>query len=432
MIVRHVPISEAERLFLDVGVSVYTDYLNRLESAGQEDFDGLVWRAAALMANGQSRFARSKGRERGDIRSLRFVLVDEFQDYSGMFHALSQGIRSLSPGAQFFCVGDDWQAINGFAGSDLRFFSGFAEHFRATTTLNVSTNYRSPVQVVHLGNALMAGRGDPAVPHRPDPGWVTAAYLADFSPSVPEQDRHPGDEATPAVLRLVRHLLDSCRGVVMLSRRNDVPWYVSYGPGRAGELDGLERYAEHVRSFLPDHDRERVTASTAHRYKGLEKEAVIILDADEGSYPLIHPNWVFLRVFGDSVEGIEAEERRLFYVAATRSQHSLVILSDERERESPYLGEIRSRVTVPQVEWQDYPPVLSLDSARLEVRVLNAYGVRDQLKNLGYRWDGPGKYWCRSMVAEGFDFDVLCQQPWAQAGVHIEVYSELGGLLKRR
>ena len=282
-----------------------------------------------------------------------------------MFDALAQGIRSLSPRAEFFCVGDDWQAINGFAGSDLRFFENFGAHFRDTTTLHVSTNYRSPVDIVSVGNALMAGTGAPAVAHRSDTGWVRTARLSEFTPTATEQARHNGDEATPALLRLVLRLLDDGRDVVMLSRRNGVPWYVSYAPGASGELDGLQRFAEHVRAFLPPEDGRRVTASTAHKYKGLEKEAVIVLDADEGSYPLIHPNWVFLRVFGDSVERIEAEERRLFYVALTRSQHSLVILSDHEDRESglpsaTYEVSAASRDSTGRIS-----PMPSLDGARV-------------------------------------------------------------------
>jgi DNA helicase-4 len=433
IIERHTPITEAERLFLDVGASVYAGYLQRLKSTGQEDFDGLVWRAVALLQEGHSRFARDNGREHGDIRNLRFVLVDEFQDFSEIFYALLQGVRTLSPAAEFFCVGDDWQAINGFAGSDLKFFAEFTSQFRNTTTLNISTNYRSPVQVVQLGNALMASHGAQAVPHRSDPGWVRTARLSDFMPSDPERTRHNGDEATPAVLRLVKHLLDEGRDVVMLSRRNGVPWYVNYAAGLpGGGLDGLERFAEHIRSFLPEEDRARVTASTAHKYKGLEKEAVIVLDADQGSYPLIHPNWVFLRVFGDSVAGIEAEERRLFYVALTRSQHSLVFVSDAPKSETPYLGDIRRLMPLSSVAWSTLPPVPSLCGARVEVRVSNAYEVRDQLKELGYHWNELGNYWARSMLAEGFDFEAVCLQPWARGGVCIEVYSETGGLLEWR
>ncbi|MGH8545903.1 MAG: UvrD-helicase domain-containing protein, partial [Gammaproteobacteria bacterium] len=312
---RHGPITEAERLFLQAGASVYSGYLDRLSSSQQEDFDGLMWRAVALLQNGKSRFARDKGRERGDLRGIRFVLVDEFQDFSEMFYSLFRGIRSLRPGVEFFCVGDDWQAINGFAGSDLRFFEDFASLFRAATKLSITTNYRSPAQVVEIGNALMTERGTPAVPYQSARGWVRTSRLSEFTPSASEQARHNGDEATPALLRLVKHMLDSGRDVVMLSRRNHVPWYVRYAPQLLGGLDGLQLFAEHVRLFLPEDDRRRVTASTVHQYKGLEKDAVIVLDANEGCYPLVHPNWVFLRVFGDSLERIEAEERRLFYVA---------------------------------------------------------------------------------------------------------------------
>jgi DNA helicase-4 len=426
---RHTPITEAERLFLEVGASVYSDYLRRLTSSQQEDFDGMMWRAVALLADGESRFARDKGRERGDLRSIRFVLVDEFQDFSEMFYSLSRGIWSLNPSAQFFCVGDDWQAINGFAGSDLRFFEDFTSFFRATRTLSVTTNYRSPVQVVELGNALMRGRGAPAVPFRSDRGCVRTCRLSEFTPSAAEEERHNGDEATPTLLRLVRHILDSGRDVVMLSRRNDVPWYVSYAPELPGGLNGLERFAEHVRSFLPEDDRPRLTASTAHKYKGLERDAVIVLDANEGSYPLIHPNWVFLRLFGDTIERIESEERRLFYVALTRSRHTLVILSDSRQRQSPYLTDIESYMKLDSIALSELPMVPSLDGARVEVQVSNAFHVRDQLKELGYRWSESAKCWCRSLLEEGFSFEALSSQSWAQPGVRIEVYSEAGKLL---
>jgi DNA helicase-4 len=94
-----------------------------------------------------------------------------------------------------------------------------------------------------------------------------------------------------------------------------------------GILDELDRFLEQVRSYLPEPDRGRVTISTTHKYKGLEQSAVIVLDALDRSYPLIHPTWVFLRVFGDTIEALEEEERRLFYVATTRAAGSLAIVT---------------------------------------------------------------------------------------------------------
>lgn len=432
LVERHLPITDAEGVFLELGESIHQGYLKRLESNHQDDFDGLLWRAVELLEQGRSRFSRDQGRERGDLRSLRYVLVDEFQDFSQPFDAMLQAIRRLNQKAEFFFVGDDWQAINGFAGSDLKFFQEFQDRFRNTAVLNVTTNYRSPQSVVDVGNALMSGLGAPAVPDMSNPGWLRTLVLSEFRPTAAERAHHNGDEATPALLRLIKLFLDKGRDVVILCRRNGVPWYVSYSDGLREGQDGLERFAEHLRSFLPDEDRKHVSVSTVHKYKGLEKEAVVIPDADEGSYPLIHPNWVFLRVFGDSLAGIVAEERRLFYVALTRSKHSLAIVSDSRSSQSRYLADIQEHMDIDDLNWKTLPPVPSQDGARVEVRVSNAYDVRDQLKELGYRWNDPGKYWYRTMMADGFDLGTLCQQRWAVDGVRIDVYSEAEELLESK
>lgn len=310
---RHAPINESERLFLEVGISIYKGYLARLQNPEKllEDFSGLIWRAVDLLDDGQSRFVRDRGRERGDIRNLRYVLVDEFQDFSSMFYALSQRIRSLSPKVEFFCVGDDWLAINGFAGSDLKYFEDFKGHFGENfTILNVNTNYRSAVEIVELGNELMFGKGKPAVSSRSDPGNVVVAYLGEFKTTPTEYTRHQGDVTTPAILRLVKNEIDSGHNVTLLTRRNRVPGHINYPPELSRSPDGLDRIG--IRSYLPEEDRRRVTISTAHKYKGGQKAAVIVLDADEGAYPLIHPTWMFLRVLGVGLERIEAEERRLF------------------------------------------------------------------------------------------------------------------------
>ncbi|PLS83124.1 MAG: DNA helicase UvrD, partial [Actinobacteria bacterium] len=259
MVAGHIPCSTAEALFLEVGVSIYWGYLRRLVANNKEDFDGLMWRSVSLLREGQSRFVRDKGRERGDVAGLRFAMIDEFQDFSDAFFELADAIRSSNPRVQFFCVGDDWQAINGFAGSDPRFFGDFAAYFRNTSRRHVRTNYRSPRSVVEAGNALMRGRGPAAQPARSDAGSLRLCKLDEFEPSAPEMAVHGGDEITPALLRLLRSFLDRGMDVVMLSRRKGVPWYVNFGETAPRVPDRLARFLEHVRSYLPEEDRGRVT-----------------------------------------------------------------------------------------------------------------------------------------------------------------------------
>ena len=73
-------------------------------------------------------------------------MIDEYQDFSELFYRLMDAVREQNPRVRFFCVGDDWQAINGFAGSDLRFFQNF-EHLFADA-IHTSRGYQLPFSAV--------------------------------------------------------------------------------------------------------------------------------------------------------------------------------------------------------------------------------------------------------------------------------------------
>jgi DNA helicase-4 len=73
---------------------------------------------------------------------------------------------------------------------------------------------------------------------------------------------------------------------------------------------------------------ETLQTSSTHAFKGKEADVVIVWDGDAGSYPLVHPDWVFNRIFGTSLEDVIAEEQRLAYVAVTRAREHLFIISD--------------------------------------------------------------------------------------------------------
>jgi len=106
-------------------------------------------------------------------------------------------------------------------------------------------------------------------------------------------------------------------------------------------------------------------------------------------------------------------------------------LVTETLKESPFLDDIRRHAALDPLLWEALPPVPSLDGARLEIRVFNAYGVKDQLTDLKYHWDSVGKYWHRAILEEGFSFDALLAQSWVRHGIKVEVYDETGKLLNR-
>lgn len=356
------------------------------------------------------------------------MFIDEYQDFSDLFLKLVEAIRSQNDQIEFFCVGDDWQAINGFAGSDLQFYENFQHYFSPSCELYISTNYRSSKSIVSLGNALMEGLGKPAESYKPDNGTILFGNLEDFIPSDREKERHNGDEITPAILRLVSKLLATDKNVVLLSRKNTLPWYVNYDAVQSRRKNSLDAYCDLIRSYFPEELRDRISTSTAHKYKGLQNDAVVVVDAVLRSYPLIHPDWIFTRVLGDDIEKIISEERRLFYVAITRAVDTLIILT-EQQNMSPFLQEIMTRQSLWHIDWETFPPVKD-ENSRLTVRVGNlnqynnsaTYAIKDQLKASGYRWDSKNKVWQKSFLEEGFSLDGLKKSIWSPLANEICVH----------
>ena len=445
--------SDVEQRFLNLAQVFYESYLERLQEIGDEDFDGLMQKAAEIVAAGKTVFQRKSGS--GDLKQIRYVLIDEYQDFSELFHRLVQAIREQNPRTRFFCVGDDWQAINGFAGSDLRFFQNFEQFFEDSRELPVATNYRSARAIVDVGNALMKGQGTPArvdrrlrllgqlgnnalmkgqgTParaHKKMTGKVTIADLSTFEPTPQEEEENSRDNLTPAVLRLVNKAINDDKDVVLLSRNNSLnrlPWYVNYRDKRRPSIGSeLERFLGSLRARLPDELAEKVTISTVHKYKGLQKDVVIVLDAVPQCYPSIHPNLIFTRVFGDSIESVVAEERRLFYVALTRAVEDLFILT-EKDNFSPFLEDLERNIKLSRLEWSDYPPLVGT-TKYIAIRVGNQNGrgakptiaVKDFLINEGYHWNG--KTWHSIRPAERFSVREFANQAmWSNSANGIEV-----------
>lgn len=435
-IVGHAFISEIERLFVEISVDIFAIYLDRLHAIDADDFDGLMQRAVFAVNNGCFRFARKIGN--GDLRRLRYLFVDEYQDFTELFHQMVAAIRRLNPKVEVFCVGDDWQAINRYAGSDLKYFWDFEAIFKPATKLGIATNRRSKEQVVRVSNALMSGRGSIAVSATAEPGNVTIVDLANFKPTSLEESLFKRSSLTIATLRLAGKALSDGKSVVLISAKNEL-----IDPG--GGVVSLERYLKALKAKLPIPLRDGLAISTAHGFKGNQADVVIILDAVEGTYPLVHPNWVFTRILGESLDAIIDESRRLFYVALTRAKDSLFIIT-ERNRETIFLKEIADRVTINLVDWKNYPPMV-VSNEWLTVKLSGNYAaigpLIELLKADGFRYrdlstSGGKKTWDRSYRSNELGAGFLVESPWMTlarvrrlGGVEVHIFNGLDECLMR-
>jgi DNA helicase IV len=107
--------------FLEIANSFYTAYHRELSRRQMIDFDDLLEASIAVVARDCGRSKIKVQDERYiALNDLQWIMVDEFQDFSRLFADLLAEIRKHNPAVRLFCVGEDWQAINGFAGANLR------------------------------------------------------------------------------------------------------------------------------------------------------------------------------------------------------------------------------------------------------------------------------------------------------------------------
>lgn len=421
---RHRALHDAEARFLEIASELFANYLKRLTESGAEDFDGLLERAAAAVDGGSTAFDRKSGR--GDLRAIRFVMIDEFQDFSPLFMRLLNAIRRHNERVQVFAVGDDWQAINGFAGSDLRFFDDFESYVSPSRRGSIATNHRSAAQVVEFGNAIMQGCGVQAKAASAATGVVLLLDLATLRPSPRECELFPGESFTPAIRRVLAKVLREGDSVGLLARQNRLS---SQTGSRFAE--DLDRFRKECLAGFPAEEQDRVRISTAHKFKGLEDDTVVILDAVERSFPLIHPDWVFTRVLGDDPQKLLADERRLFYVACTRAKRRLILITDD-QRMSPFLQAVQPKCT--QTGWEDFPFVpVADDRWIIEVGSQPGLGasptvtVKDHLKADGFRYNGDreSRKWERTDAIPNAGIQELVEslqtRTWALRGHGLQV-----------
>ena len=244
---------------------------------------------------------------------MAFILVDEYQDVNSIQVELMDLL--LEPDTQLFCVGDDWQSIYGFRGSEVEHIVKFKDRYNNASILPFTRNYRSTGTIVSASNALIANnkqRLNKPVRSSGQQGKRIQVYAA-----IKEHE-----DGVSMVVDTVQRLLDSgteADDILILYRRTSC-W---------------KPYAEAFKS-----EGVRIRASTVHGAKGLEAAVVIIIGLTKDYFPNVwEGDRIFQVVKQDNIAHLLEEERRLFYVAVTRAKEQLYLVT-EVGNESQFIAEM--------------------------------------------------------------------------------------------
>lgn len=286
-------------------------YRKLAEERKEIDFtDAIIW-ATELCNNGY----------RPDFD---YILVDEFQDISQDRYRFLQSLRRESPLTKLFCVGDDWQSIYRFAGSDMALFKQFDTYFGYTKKCLMETTYRFGEPAIESSSKFILTNPEQAVKSVHSFRQDTETKLSFLA-----TDGHEG------VIETVKSLV------------NQIP--------SDKEILLLGRYGFDVTVFkqtdLVIHDnKEKVYVTygsrqmnfmTVHQSKGLECDYVILLNCNGGTlgFPSqISDSPVLKYVLSEPDGYAYGEERRIFYVGITRAKKQTWVLYD-KNNPSPFVKE---------------------------------------------------------------------------------------------
>ena len=275
---------------------IFERYQESLSRQEEIDFHDMINRATERV-------------EAGRYRSpFGYILVDEFQDISPGRARLLKALLDQSSDAQLFAVGDDWQSIYRFAGSDIAIMREFGDHFGHTEQTYLETTFRCTDRIADVATKFVLC--NPAQIFKK----VRSTRRAD-GPSVhvglPTEDLSLLEEALDKIgADAATH--DETSTVLLLGR------YKHMCPNDMSELG--KRH--------PDLD---LTYMTAHGSKGLEADYVVVLGMRAGKYGFpaeIVDDPLIDLVLPAAETHPHAEERRLFHVAMTRARRAVYLLAD--------------------------------------------------------------------------------------------------------
>lgn len=275
---------------------LYNYYNSYMVENNLIDFEDMINKCVELLNSGRVKI------------KYKYIIVDEFQDISLNRYKLTKKIGEIGK-SKIIVVGDDWQAIFSFAGSDINLFHDFSKEARV---LKITHTYRNSQELIDIaGNFVM--KNDSQIKKqlssnkRLNKVITFVGYL----------------KKTRSLCKVIDKIVSvygTNKNILLIGR---------YTFDIDGYIDNKRLKKEQEKIIYEKYKGLNITFLTAHASKGLGYDNVVILNANKEEYgfPSLKKTDNIKKLFINNCEKYAfAEERRLFYVALTRTKNKVYIL----------------------------------------------------------------------------------------------------------
>ncbi len=257
-----------------------------------------------------------------------YIIIDEYQDISKERYTFTKKISDLNH-SKVVAVGDDWQSIFAFAGSKIKYIYDFQKYFEDAKLLKISSTYRNSKELIDYSGSFVMKN-----PSQIKKQLISNKSVMNPIKFIPFQKGKEIEIVKQLILKI--HASNPNHHIMILARTNQMIKNIFNDETLK---DSIATKVEFV-----GYEEIDIDAMTMHKSKGLTCDEVIVIGLNK-SFPLEKKDNFWLEaLFKDKLEEEQikyAEERRLFYVALTRTKNHVFLLVDEdRQKRSEFIMEL--------------------------------------------------------------------------------------------
>ncbi len=326
------------KIFLEITEQCYLDYQRKLKESHAVDFEDMINKSTQMLIENQKELKQKI--------DFQYIIVDEYQDISRQRFNLTKALSEMCD-AKIMAVGDDWQSIYGYAGSDISLFTKFSESLSGyADILKITKTYRNSQQLIDIaGKFIQKNKGQIQKSLISSKTISEPVIIETYSERTNTKDtqgkggKYYGIGKT--VEKIIGELLEENPDA---SNSMKILLVGRYGFDARNLCFSQDFWFDQEQGIVHSekYKNAKLFYLTAHRSKGLGFDNVIILNARDDIYgfPTKIDNDPVLKLVVHDDRSIEyAEERRLFYVALTRTKNKVFIVTP-KEHPSEFVREL--------------------------------------------------------------------------------------------
>lgn len=321
---------QRSNIFLDIVKPIFIKYQEFLKNNSMIDFNDMINEATNIV----------KDNELG--LKYKYIIIDEYQDISISRFNLIKEIRNKT-NAKVMCVGDDWQSIYRFAGSDIDLFTNFDKYLGYYELLKIENTYRNSQELINIaGNFVMKNLKQLKKNLKSNKHHSNPIRMINYDGQI--------YKALEKAIEEIVYLFGIEAQITILGRNNfDINIFEKDQDNLVSGFK-LIRTKNQVLVKYNKYPKLNINFLTIHRSKGIEADNVIIINLENklvGFPNKISDDPILSLVLKDLDAFDFAEERRLFYVALTRTKNKTYLITPLK-RKSIFCEELIKNFTINQ------------------------------------------------------------------------------------